>query len=177
MSSQDDDADPTDDVLLELGRMTYRAIYLESIIDMLCRWIIGPGGQVDKRPKSEQIAEAQSIIKERPDIPNRDGLATWLAEASRAVDRRNAVLHAEIVVAWGPQGPVPTAPGDSWLLHIPRKKGEPSTTTPLTVDGLRSIHLPMEALLARWLDVSEGLGAWRLEMNRRRRLGDTDGQV
>jgi hypothetical protein len=163
------DSNPDDAVLLELGRVGYAAISLEPIIDMLCRWVEGPGGQVDNRPTGDKIKTARRKLEADPTIPGRSEALDWLGRADAAMERRNAVFHGEPGVEWNVIDEEAMGAGDLMLLHRSRRRNGPVTKTLLNVEGLRDVLADLEDALSGWQEVFSPIGEWRLAENARKR--------
>ena len=86
--------DLSDDVLLELGRLTWAAINLEDAVYSICNAADPVPGFPDTTPLSDRINGAQYVLADRTDSPIAQAAAQWLAAARDALAARHAVLHA-----------------------------------------------------------------------------------
>lgn len=87
--------DLPDDVLLELGRLTWSAIRLEDLTVSLCRVVHPANPREDRRPIGQMIKEARRALRSWPDDSEAARRANaWLARAAEAIERRNALLHS-----------------------------------------------------------------------------------
>lgn len=135
-----------DDVLLELGRLTWAAIRLEDAVREVA-WRLAP---VEAGREAEQIS--QRINAARSAGPP-ESVRGWLEAAGAALERRNTVLHG-IPFQYGFPGRLmfpgtqlfPGAHGQG-LHHIPRKAGQARTETEVTVEGLRPTREQLDQAL------------------------------
>jgi hypothetical protein len=144
---------PPDDVLVELGKLTWAAINLEDAVYTVCQRI-EPVDDYRSVPIGKQISQAREALRAQPDEALRAKADAWLESASRALADRNAILHA-VPVTVMPLAPSIT-PGDldPLLAHLPRDKAREPVHTPLTVSGLRAVWWHLEAARAGWVELA-----------------------
>ncbi len=129
-----------DDVLVELGRVTWVSLHLEDAVawtSVLANPADDNSAQISPRGRA-----AIDALKKTPVSEARDEVISWLEEALVALDRhRNEIMHGRPLVA-------PDADGlysVSVLGVMPRKgrRGNPARPygeRPLTVEHLRATH-------------------------------------
>ena len=146
---------PDDDVLLELGRLTWEAINLEDEADGLCQLLAPSGGPPHSEAIGARITEGRKAAAAIADQSVRGRVDAWLETAGSALVQRNAVLHA-MPVSFEPlpgTTPIPGAPMDL-LSHWPRK-GTPSVVhTDITTDGLRQVRTRLTKARDGYIDVA-----------------------
>ena len=163
-----DDIDGTlpDDVLLELGRLTWAAIKLEDVVYEVCK-AVQPRGSVvyDDTPIGTRIDQALSDLGSRPEDDLRRATHAWLTAAKTSLVERNSVLHS-VPVTFEPLSPDIT-PGnqDPMLAHFPKKRHLPAIHTSLTVEGLRPIRAHLENARLGWIDLARALWSNRPSKN------------
>jgi hypothetical protein len=81
-----------DDVLLELGKMTWAAINLEDVVYEVCRAVRPRGNLYDSTPIGSRIDQAVKDLADRPDDELKANTRAWLVEAKGALIERNSVL-------------------------------------------------------------------------------------
>ena len=141
---------PSDEVLLELGRLVWAAINLEDVVFAVCRAVNPRGGPYDDTPIGTRIRQARNDLEARPDPGQRAEVDAWLVAAEEALRERNAVVHGTPVtfVALSPTiQPGITGP---LLAHYPRDRSRPPVHMNLTVAGLRSVRIRIEKARAGW---------------------------
>ena len=131
------------DVFTELGRVTWAAIKLEDYVEGLCSHIDPANPRTDKRQVSTKIRDAQRVLAARTRSATRDEAAEWLEHARQAIERRNAAMHATLIVWIGRK----RAEDRLGLGEMPRK-GHPYFERPLTsIPGSWPSAVPMRL---RW---------------------------
>jgi hypothetical protein len=113
------DGDPSDDVLLELGRMTWAAMALEETAYLICRTIT-PRTFLADRPIGQRVDEALTACREEE---LRERARAWLLEALGALAGRNHVLHSTHIAFVSMPGtePLLTAGETSRTSHARRR--------------------------------------------------------
>jgi hypothetical protein len=136
---------PSDEVLLELGRLVWAARTLEEDTYTVCRAVEPRGGPFDDDPVGRRIREALTDLKKRPNDELRATADKWLREARDALEERNGVVHStHLVWVWAAPGePTEPSPADR-LVHFPRNRNKPRVETPLTVEALGRIRRRLE---------------------------------
>ena len=82
-------------VLIELGKLTWSAIRLESLTDWLCHFIRHTNYRRDHRTIGPRIKDALIELSLWPDGSSEvDQIRDWLAKSQLALDKRNALLHS-----------------------------------------------------------------------------------
>ena len=144
------------DVLTELGRVTWAAIMLEEYTESLC-FLIGPPAnpRTDRRQVSEKIRDAKRVAAGWPDPSPREEITASLERARRALERRNAALHATPLV-WIQRG----RPREFVLGEMPRK-GTPYKERALTVESLAELRTVLEAARAGWVELALAVGEYQ----------------
>jgi hypothetical protein len=148
------DGDPDDDVLLELGRLTWAAMTLEEVVYSVCRLVKPRHGPYDDHPIGARVDEAIKDLHDLdPDLQDRT--RTWLVEAKAALAARNSVLHSTHVVFVPLPGttPIPETTG-AFLAHFPRGGKGDQVQTPLTIGGLEPLRRRLEAARHDWVAVA-----------------------
>jgi hypothetical protein len=134
---------PSNDVLLELGRLTWAAINLEDVVYTVCDCVKPSFDPPGAQPIGSAIARARKDLRDTGDAALRLRADSWLAAAGEALEARNTVLHSMPVpfgVRLGPgTGDVPP----NGLMHFRRGHDE-ATATMLTVDDLGRIRRKLE---------------------------------
>jgi hypothetical protein len=147
------DDDPTDEVLLELGRMTWAAMALEETTYLICR-TIKPGSYPADRPIGQRIDEALKALAACRDAALREQALVWLVEARAALEGRNRVLHSVHMIFVPMPGTEPLPTAGPYLAHVSRpKKGtnqRRQVHTPLTTAGLEPVRRRLQAAEADW---------------------------
>jgi hypothetical protein len=145
------------DVLTELGRVTWAAIKLEDYVDDLCRRIEPADPQTDRRQISQKIKGAKKVLAARTPSVTRDNALAWLEGALRAMERRNAALHATPIV-WVGVGVGRERSGEQLGLGEMPRKGSPYIERPLTVESLSELRSVLEEAADGWRDLAIALG-------------------
>jgi hypothetical protein len=137
------------DVLTELGRVTWAAIRLEDYVEDLCSHIDPRDPRrPDGRFVSQKIGHAKKILAGWASSPVREAAAAWLERARRAIERRNAILHATPIAWTGPER------GDHWLgLGETAWRDRPYFERPLTVESLHELRSVLEDAGDGWRDL------------------------
>jgi hypothetical protein len=142
------------EVFTELGRVTWAAIKLEDYVGGVCSHIDPSNPRTDRRQISAKIKDAKKVLASLVPFSARDDTIAWLDRAGRAIEQRNAVLHAVPVVRIGPQGRVT----DELLLgEMPRKR-RGYFERPLTVESLSQLRANLEDAATGWQDILLSLG-------------------
>ena len=154
------DGDPDDDVMLELGRMTWAAMALEEAVYGVCRVVKPRHGPYDDHPIGARIDEAVMDLDAYDDAALQERTRQWLLAAKAALEARNSVLHSTHVVFWPLPGttPVPETTG-AFLAHFPRKDKRAQVQTPLTVEGLSPLRRRLQAAHQHWVEVASAVFA------------------
>ncbi len=147
---------PPDDVLLELGRLTWAAINLEDVVYAVCHYI-EPTDDFREIPAGTRINQAREALQAQPDKTLRTKAEAWLKAAADALAERHAVLHSEPMTFVPLSDNVTPGNLDPLLVHSPRGGTRPQVNTPITVSGLRSLRWHIEAARARWVDLVDEL--------------------
>jgi hypothetical protein len=157
--------DPSEDVLLELGRLVWAAITLEDVVYAICRQIKPPAGAFDDEPISRRIRDARKELLRRSADSVRDKADTWLETAAAALEERNAMLHSIPVTSVPLPGsePIPDVPRE-WLTHFPRDRTRATVHTPLTTEKLAADQQPVVLGTVR-LDRSSNLSYGRRSLS------------
>lgn len=138
------------DVLTELGRVTWAAIVLEDYTEGLCSSIDPANPREDRRSVGTKISDAQKVLAGWCASSTRDEARAWLDRARKAVERRNAALHATPLV-W-------VEPGERdglqrlFLGEMPRGS-RPYVERPLTVESLADLRSVLVAAVDGWQDL------------------------
>ena len=141
---------PSDDVLLELGRLTWAAICLEDVVEPVCWNLDSSTTRDDRRPAGKRIDDALKALEAEGDSEGRARAVGWLTEAKAALEARHSVFHG-IPGTFAPLGEgIQSGNLDPVLAHLPRGKNREQTNTPLTVEGLRTIRLRLEKAREGW---------------------------
>ena len=147
---------PSDDVLLELGRLTWAAICLEDVVEPVC-WNLDPSStRDDRRPAGKRLDDALVALEELRGSDRQTGAIEWITEAKAALEARHAVFHGM------PGTFVPLGEGiqsgnlDPVLAHVSQSSDRRQTNTPVTVEGLRSIRLRLEKARGGWEVIAFG---------------------
>jgi len=144
-----------EDVLTELGRVTWAAIKLEDYTAGLC-WLVDPANpRTDRRQIGEKIKDAKKAVAAWQDPSPRAEMTAWLERARQALERRNAALHATPMV-WIERG----RDRRLFLGEMPRK-GTPYVERPLTVESLSELRSVLEAASAGWREMAIAEGEYR----------------
>lgn len=133
---------PREDVLLELGRLTWEAIGLESEVYFVCQ-ALKPSSSPTGKPVSARVKEARMALRQIADDAVRADVDAWLGEAVAVLQERNAVLHSMPMVFEAGGEARPEVLG--WLAHQPRDPDAPDRYISLSVEHLSKIRLKLEA--------------------------------
>lgn len=144
-----DDEELPEATLVELGRLTYATVKLEARCNevlSLVEWSTGverPGW----RPTSQRIREAVAVLETWAPQWSQASAIEWLAGARDALDRRQTVLHGDLVTPVTLPGaePIPLPPS---LSHVNRNSQH--VITDLEPTELNSITLMIRAKRAGW---------------------------
>ena len=154
----------SDEVLLEIGRLMWAAIKLESVVYPVCRSIKPRRGGSVEIPIGQQIHLARQDLKAFPRDDLRVRADAWLIRARDALKERTTVMHA------APETFAPLASHlssgvlDRVLARIPRGKADPPTGCPFTLEELRRVRLRVERARNGWRELATTLGERRCEL-------------
>jgi hypothetical protein len=139
-----------EDVLTELGRVTWAFIVLEDAVKWLCSSIAphDPRNRPQLRPMMNQ---ARTALSGWPQSQARRDAYAWIDRADRAMDARNATLHATPLTWVGPTGP--TEPARMLLGEMPRGNRRPYYERPLTVESLSELRTLLVEAMTGWRDL------------------------
>lgn len=84
----------TDEVLLELGRLVFAALYLEDAAAAVCHAVTGDSAGATSRAIEARIQEALTALGGWPLSAERDAGIGWLESAREALDRRPGLMRA-----------------------------------------------------------------------------------
>lgn len=153
------DDGPSDEVLLELGRLAWVEINLEGDAYYVCRTVRPRGGPFDDTAIGTRISQAlRDLIPDRPHDALRVRAQAWLEEAREALLERSAVLHSspETFIWTGEPEDRPEEP--PWrLTYFPRDHSGETVHTDLTIDGLGRVRRRLEAAREGWIDLGSAL--------------------
>jgi len=152
---------PSDEVLLELGRLTWAAINLEDVVYTVCQ-CIRPNGDYRDTPAVARIKQAREALTTQPDEKLRARADKWLEAAAQALADRHAVLHSEPVTFVSLSADVTPGDLDPLLAHFPRDRSRPQVNTPLTASALRSLRWHLESARAGWVELAVELDEARV---------------
>jgi hypothetical protein len=117
--------EPDQAVLTELGRVTWRAIVLEGLVDSICQFIKPANPREDRRSIGQKVRDARKVMRRWSASVVRDDADAWLTQALAALDSRNGLLHATVVRGFeDANGAVPHS---AVLLMEPYLQREPTT--------------------------------------------------
>jgi hypothetical protein len=134
-----------DDVLIELGRFTWAAIFLEDYANGVCSFIHYSNPREDRRSISQKINDARRDLRSWKQDSDIEVIDAWLGGAARALDRRNALLHSVPVVRMDSHGrPVGQALGE-----MPRS-GKAYFERHVTVEAVREVSDELRAARQGW---------------------------
>ena len=170
--------EPPDDVILELGRLLWSATNLEGDLHVICRTIGAAHGPWDDCFVSTHAQHGLDQLGKLPPSELCTRAEEWLSEAKEAFADRNAVVHSTPVNGRlkvlerddGTFEVIDEQPeeGRASLVSFPtkagRKRGDQHRTTDLTIEGIRTVRLRMDALGAVSISLSADLfaaGWWR----------------
>jgi hypothetical protein len=126
--------------LLALGRLTWAATRLDGVVTWICRKV--PGAVY--RPGQDRGQFVQATMRANPNpSPSLQAAFDWMAEAAKALEPRNKVLHAESVGFLDPDG---RRLDDGTLLN---QRGGP-TYMSLSVEAFDEITEAIEVVYRRW---------------------------
>ena len=119
---------PPDDVLIELGRLTWSATNLEGDVHLICRCIGAAHGPWDDCPVSTHAQHGLDVLIAHPDSELRTRAEDWLTEAIAALADRNAIVHSTPVTVVEPTNATHRQaihPEDDppFLFYVPNKTG------------------------------------------------------
>ena len=147
---------PDDDVLFELGKLTWTAINFEDVVYFVCQCIEPTNGYRDTATGT-RIKQAREALQVQPDEALRARADAWLGAASEALAERHAVLHSEPVSFVPLAADLTPVDLDRLLAHFPRDRSRGPVHTPLTVLGLRAIRWRLEAARGGWEELATEL--------------------
>jgi hypothetical protein len=157
---------PSDDVLLELGRLVWAGINLEDVAYPLCRSVRPRHGPFDDIPIGTRINEALAALQDRQSDALRDQAEAWLEEAKEALEERNGVLHGTPeTFIWVDDGEGSEEPPPPRLTQFPRDRSRPPVHTDFTVEALGRIRGRLKAAREGWGDLSSKLWQSRPRSN------------
>jgi hypothetical protein len=162
------DDGPSDEVLLELGRLVWAAMNLEDVVFPTCRSVRPLLGPFEPLQAGPRIKKALEDLQERPSGELRDRAEAWLIEARDALEERNAVVHGtpETMVWKGDSQPEGEQPPQR-LTKFSRKGTEPPVHVDLTLKSLGRIRSRLEAARQGWGEIAGELWESRPEDLRR----------
>jgi hypothetical protein len=144
---------PSDEVLLELGKLAWAATNLEDAVYIVCQ-CIDPVDNNRDVPVGIRIKQARESLQAQPDEALRARADAWLESASRAFTVRQAVLLS-VPVTVMPLGPSITSGDlDPLLAQLPRDESRHAVHTPVTVPALRAVWWHIEAARAGWEELA-----------------------
>ena len=151
---------PSDDVLLELGRVVWAAVDLEYVAYWICRAVRPRSGWYDDIAIGTRIDEAIGDLAQRPDDELHARAHDWLERAKDALAVRNTLLHAVPTAFVPTPGAEPLSIAGPWLTHFPalrrnqdESERKPAVHTELTVESLGTIRRRIEAVTDGWGDL------------------------
>jgi hypothetical protein len=137
-----------DDVLIELGSVTWAAIVLEDLVDAVCQTVHPTNPRNDRRPIGQKVKDARADLRSWTTGTHVDRIDDWLAAATAALERRNALFHAvPLVVFDGNDRKVGKAVGE-----MPRA-GSKYVERHMTVGNLRIVASALETAQTAWRDI------------------------
>jgi hypothetical protein len=137
--------DLPDNVLIELGRLTWAAILLEDLTDSMCTFIHHTNPREDRRSIGQKIKDARRDLRTWGESLDIEHVESWLFRAAQALERRNALLHSVPLVVLDHEGqPVGHALGE-----MPRT-GSEYFERRLTGAGVRHVHDELHAARQGW---------------------------
>jgi hypothetical protein len=141
---------PSDDVLVELGRLTWTAICLEDVTEPIC-WKLDPSStREDKRPVGARLDAALVALKKLRSSDQQTRAIEWIMEAKAALEARHAIFHG-IPGTFVPLGEGFQAGNqDQVLAHVSRRDDRGQTNTPITVEGLLDVRVRLEKARDGW---------------------------
>ena len=164
LGQMSDDAHPSHDVLLELGRVAWAAINLEDTVYFACRAMDPPADPQRGDPAiSARIAEVREKLLGPSADAARQRAAAWLEAAEQALQVRNSVMHSTPATfePWPGTDPIAGVAKD-WLMHFPRSAKRRPVRTPLTVESLKKIRVQLESASQGWVAVVGDVLGWPL---------------
>lgn len=141
--------DLADDVLIELGRVTWAAINLEDATKWLCLSILRDDRRERPRFIKDLIHRAQDNLGGWPQSRARRDAFAWLKRAESAIDARNGTLHAT-PLTWFP---IDSEEPSMQMLGEPQAKRRPYYERPLTAASLSKLCLQLVEAKTGWRDV------------------------
>jgi len=136
--------DLPDEVLIELGRLTWSALHLEALTDAICDNVVGRKPE-DKTLIGPKIRDALQALSQWQRGSEVDQVKDWLARARLALEKRNALLHS-----------VPLIVFDGRLRKIGYALGEMPRgdrayyERPMEADELRKVRAELDAAQEGW---------------------------
>jgi len=141
--------EPSEPVLIELGRLTWAALNLEGVIESVAQRI-----HFRTQPKtgSDLIRQALRDLNALTPGPAVEATRKWLTDADLAMIERNKILHADVMRPFTQNGDGIEFGNDVLL------DARSGTRTPVSVDALRSVRETIAAVHSRWTTVLVDLG-------------------
>ena len=137
-----------DEVLIELGRLTWSAIHLEDLTDAMCHQVVHKDPRVDQRPIGRKITDAIEALDLWEGQGSEVGqIRDWLDRAQRALQMRNAILHSTPLIRF-----------DEHYRKIGHALGELPKgdrayyVRPMEVSELREVRAELDAAQEDWLE-------------------------
>ena len=138
------------DVFTELGRVTWAAIMLEDSIKWLCS-LIWPHDPRTSPTIGKMLGNARSELSRWPSSPARKDALGWLDHADKAIEARNAILHATPLTLADSEAPEESP--RQFLGEMPRRSGQPYQERPMTVESLVAVRDLLAEAAAGWREV------------------------
>jgi hypothetical protein len=155
---------PGDDVLAELGRITWAAMELEHLACSTCEAVIGTGDEVVRESAGRQLIAALEVLDTWPESEAKTAGERWLQRAQQALKRRHAVLHMTIsstTVHLDDERGITLDPDTLWMRYEPRH-GDPHPVAPLTAEALIPTREALVEACENWASVGAELDYVRL---------------
>jgi hypothetical protein len=149
--------EPSDAVLLELGRLTWAAINLEDVIPSMRRAMGRPPARLDRAPISEWVSNALGVLAGWPESEARQRGTRWFTTAQQALEERNHVLHSVPVIEYTRADDGTLTAGRQALDYIPRRAGVPFSRIALSEGELRAVRQRLAGAREGWIEVYTAL--------------------
>ena len=150
---------PPDDILRELGRITWEAITVEERVYQVAGHVfMDPDGN----PVGTCIGKTIKKLERLGPHPDLSEAIAWLEEARAALDERNAVMHGLPMVSYVRTAASTIAPnGADAIEYLGRRNRNMGRVIPLTVADLAQISARLANVSARWQQVTVGVAQFR----------------
>ena len=150
---------PPDEILRELGRITWEAITVEDRVYQVAGHVVM---DPENEPVGTCIGKTIKKLKRLGLHPDLAEAIAWLEEVRAALEDRNAVMHGLPMISYVRTASGTVAPsGADAIEYLGRRDRTVGRVIPLTVADLTQISSRLANVSARWQQVTIGVSQFR----------------